>query len=452
MKQLVITSLLVILITQGAAAQGEQTLRLSVDGAVERALEHGFEVAESQAEIDAAEAAHRSAKALYGPRIMVEAKALYFNERPTFELDFLNSSQDGSVPLWLDQALSSLIPEGPMEAGEQYNVDFSVRIVQPLTKLESIAELSKIRGLDVEIANSKREKTLSELAFQVREASHQLLELRSTIRALEETEQEILARQKQIEAFRQAELVGPEDVLEVHVKLAELQQGLIKAKAYEGLSQLRLRHLLRLDSQENIEIEEPTATPPLPDVADCKLRALEHRAELNDLRLKRRQAESGIRAKIQEFLPDVSLVGSYQYQAGTSFGQPELALGAVMSWTPFAWGETYHALREAKARARQVELALERAESLIGLEIEANHATAKVQFETIAVAKTRIEHAEELYRIERARLDVQHSTATDLLAAQTALLRARLDHDSARYSYLTALAALQKSFGETGLE
>ena len=123
-----------------------------------------------------------------------------------------------------------------------------------------------------------------------------------------------------------------------------------------------------------------------------------------------------------------------------------------MSWTPFAWGETYHALREAKARARQVELALERAESLIGLEVEANHAKAEAQLETINVAKTRIEHAEELYRVERARFEVEHATATDLLAAQTALLRARLDHDAARYSYLTALAALRKSIGETGLE
>lgn len=447
MKNLAVLALTLIIIAFAQPARGQQTLSLTIDAAVDRAIERGFAASEAEAELDATRAAHRSARALYGPRVMVEAKALYFNKRPTFDLDFLSSADNGSVPLWLDQALSTLIPEGPMDAGEQYNVDFSVSIVQPLTKLESIAELNKARRLDIEIAGSKRDKALAELAYEVREASHQFLELEGTIDALEETEAEIIARQKQVEAFRRAELVGPEEVLEVRVKLVEIQQGLIKARAYKSVSQLRLRHLLRLEGATQVALEAPAKLPPLPALEDCKTRARESRPELAELRLRNRQAEVGVRAKMQEFVPEISLVGSYQYQAGTSFGQPELAVGAVMSWTPFAWGETYHAVHEAKARVRQVAVALEKVQSLIALDVEANHAKAKAQLETIAVAQARIEHAAELYRVEQARFEVEYSTATDLLAAQNSLLRARLDHDSARFSYLTALAALNKSMG-----
>ena len=432
--------------TSPAAAQ--TTGPMTVEQAVERALADGLEVAESEAAIDAARAAHRAAKALYGPRVMIDAKALYFNERPTFDLDFISSDSNGDVPLWLDQALGELIPEGPVEAGEQYNVDFRVSIVQPLTKLESIAELSKVRALDVEIAETQSTKSRAELAYQVREAAYQWFKLRDAMVTLGETEEEILARQKQIQAFRKAELIGREEELEVAVKLAEVRQGAIKARAFETVAEHRLRILLRLEPSAPLEIEAPSELPPLPDLDEAVARAVENRPEVSELKLRNEQAEVGIRAKIQEWVPEISLVASYQYQAGTSIGQPELAVGAVMSWTPFAWGETYHAVHQAKAKARQVSLALERVVDLIGLDVARAHAEAKAQHESIAVAEVQVEQATELYRLERARLEVHHKTATDLLSAQTALLRARNGLSAARYDYLIALAALKRATGE----
>lgn len=431
----------------GRPVEAQQTVEITVEQAVLRALEDGLEVAEADAGIDAAQAAHRAAKALYGPRIMVDAKALYFNERPTFDLDIF-SSDSQSVPIWLDQALDALLPEGPMEAGEQYNVDFRVSIVQPLTKLEAIAELSKVRGLDVEIAEVKAEKTGVELAYQVRESAFQLLKIQETISTLEETEEEVLARQKQVQAFRAAELVGPEQVLEVGVKLAEVRQGLIQARAFESVSESRLRILLRLDPNTTVEIADPGPPPPLPDLDKCIATARDARPELQELELRNQQAEVGIRAKIQEWVPDISLIASYQYQAGTSIGQPELAVGAVMSWTPFAWGETYHAVRETKAKARQVGLALERVDQLIGLDVHRAHAEAQAQLESISSVQLQVEQAEELYRIEQARFDVRDITATDLLAAQTSLWRARSTLSATRFDYLIALASLRRAMGE----
>jgi outer membrane protein TolC len=430
------------------SAAAEPAVELTVDEAVERALRDGYEIAENEAELAAARAEHRAAKALYGPRLMVDAKAFYFNERPTFDLDIFASSDGQDVPLWLDQALGTLLPDGPMEAGEQYSVDFRVTVVQPLTKLEAIAELSKVRALDVKIAEVHGTLSKVDLAHRVRETAYTLLKLRAGLVALEETEREIEARQKQIQAFRDAELVGPEEVLEVGVKLAEVRQGSIRARAFEHVAERHLALLLRLDGAAAIRVREPEGLPPLPALADCVARAVSARPELAEVQLRGDQAEAGVRAKVQEWVPEVSLVGSYQYQAGTSIGQPEIAVGAVMSWTPFAWGETLHGVRAAKAKARQARLARERVEALIGLDVERAFAEAHAQLESIDVARAQVAQAEELYRLERARLEVQHKTATDLLAAQTALLRARNDLSSARYDYLTALSALRRATGE----
>jgi outer membrane protein TolC len=431
---------------QIALAQG--VVKLEVSEAVERALVHGLEMAEAHAEVDAAEADHWAAKALYGPRVVVEGRALYFNERPTFDLNLGLDSGDSSLPLWLDQAIGAILPEGPMEAGEQYNVDVRVSLVQPLTKLEAISELSQIKGLEVQLAKNQERKTSVDLAYQVREAAYQLLKIRDGITTLEETEREVIAREQQVKAFRSAELVGPQEVLEIGVKLAEVRQGLIRTRAYETVAESRLRILVRLEPGTRLEVAPPGELPELLPLERCVSKAREARSELADLRLRVKQAEAGARAKIQEFLPDINLVATYQYQAGTSIGQPELAAGAVLNWTPFAWGETYYAVKALQAKARRARLALERVDELIGLDVERAHAESRAVRESIDVAQVQVEQAEELYRIEQARFDVNDNTATDLMSAQTSLLRAKNTLVGARYDYMIALADLQKTMGE----
>ncbi len=144
----------------------------------------------------------------------------------------------------------------------------------------------------------------------------------------------------------------------------------------------------------------------------------------------------------------MSLFAAYQYQAGTSFGTPEFAAGAVMSWTPFAWGETYYGVKAARAGARRAEYALERVEELIALDVERAHAEAQAAAETITAAQAALGQAQELYRIDQARFEVQDNTATDLLSARTSLLRAQVTVRSAEYDQLIALAALRSAMGE----
>ena len=446
MRRLRFLALSAQLLVLPSPVSAQATVRLTVDEVVARALEHGLEIGEARAQVDGARASHRAARALYGPRVVVDAKAFYFNRRPTYDLD-LGGSTEG-LPLWLDQAVGQLLPDGPMTAGEQHMVDFRVSVVQPLTKLQAIRELDEIRRLDVEIAEVQTRKTAAELAYDVREAAYTLLKLRDAIAILEETETEVLAREKQAKAFVDAELVGPQQALEVGVRLAEVRQQLIKVRALEPVMVSRLRALARLESGATLELVVPDPLPEAPLLTDCVAKARRARGELAEVRLRADQAEAGVRAKIQEMLPDISLVASYQYKAGTADGVPELAVGAVLSWTPFAWGESWYEVRAAKATVRRAELARERVEELIELDVERAFAELEAARESITVAEAALAQGQELYRIEQARFNVRDNTATDLLAAQTSLLRARSASRAARADYLIALAAVRRATGE----
>ena len=55
---------------------------MTVDQVVTRALDEGLEIRENQAEIQAARSTLKATRALYGPRIVIEGSALYFNAPP----------------------------------------------------------------------------------------------------------------------------------------------------------------------------------------------------------------------------------------------------------------------------------------------------------------------------------------------------------------------------------
>jgi outer membrane protein len=431
------------LLSSQAAAQ--TTGATTVEQLVERAVEQGHEVGEARAEIAGARAAHKAARTLYAPRIVVEGKALYFNESPTAELDLAG----GEVPAAYQPLVDSLLPSGPIEVGERYTVDLTVTLAQPITKLGSIRELVKVRELDVGIAEAHLELARADLAHKTGEAALRLLSTRATVAVLEDTRAELEAWQQQVEAFRTAELVGDEEVLAVGVELAKLGQGLIKARSFVSVLEAQVRTLARLEPGTELEIASPLGDelPPVPPLADCLALAEVSRPELGEVRLRGRQAEAGQRAKAQELLPELTLVATYRAEAGTGFGSPPLAAGAVLSWTPVDWGQRAYELRQARADRRRAELALERVGELLALDVRRAHAEAVAVREQIDVAAVEREQAEALLRIERARFELHDTTAADLLSAETALLRARAQEHTTRYDYLIALSALRRATG-----
>lgn len=428
------------------SVQAQESAALTVDQLAQRAVERGFEVEEAQAEIEGARSAHKAARTLYAPRLMVEGKALYFNEAPTAEFDLVG----GDIPEAYQSLVDSLLPSGPIDVGEQYNLELTVTLAQPITKLGAIRELEKVRALDVGVAESHLEQARAKLAQETREAALQLLSTRASIVMLEETQEELEARHEQVKAFNRAELVGVEEVLTVGVEIAKLRQGLIKARAFESVLRERVSTLARLEPERPLEIVAPhlEQLPPLPDLSDCIESAARARPELVEVRLRGRQAEAGVRAKAQELMPDLTLVATYRAESGTSFSSPPLAAGAVLSWTPVDWGQKAHELRQARADRRRAELAYDRVSKLLELDVRRAHAEAVAAREQIDVAAVEREQAEELLRIERVRFEAHATTAADLLSAETALLRSRHRESTTLFDYHIALSALRRASGQ----
>jgi len=122
--------LVILLIAPTSALAQAASAAVTIEALAAQAAEQSLDVAQAEEALVGAEEALSSARTLYGPRLMVEGSAMGFNEPPTATF---NIPTPPGVPL-----------AGPMDMGEQYVVDLTVTLAQPLTGLVKIRQLNAI--------------------------------------------------------------------------------------------------------------------------------------------------------------------------------------------------------------------------------------------------------------------------------------------------------------------
>jgi len=461
--------LLTTLLLAGSARAGPEPGKvvLTVEQAVQVALAKNPSMRLAGLGVEAAEAGRKQARARFGPTLQFEMRAMYFNEPPGFDaggmdsglidqlqqIDDLARAQGDSV----DQALSgallgfgqSMLALPDMFASENYDVTVSVRLAQPLSQLWAIYQAYQLAELDVDIAKVAGLRARSRLGYQVRQACLQLLTARAGVAALQEAQATVAAHVERAGHFVEVGLIGKNDLLQARARLAELQSQLIAARHGLRLSRARLAMLLDLPVDTEIDLQQPPGDDsPEPPLAQVVGRALAARPEMRELQLRIRQAEHGVKASWQGFIPGVTLLGQYQHNEGSLMIPPAWTVGVMVDFNVWEWGASYYALEQARVRLQQARTALGQLRRGIELEVRAAWLKLRQTREQIAVARTALEAAAEQLRLERQRYEVQQSTSTDVLDAQSRLTQAKMRLESARYQHLLARAALRHASGQ----
>lgn len=445
----------------------QKTKSLTIDEAVKIALEKNLDIESSNIGIEASELDQKASRALYGPRLMIDSQAFYFNERTSFDLNLGGSDLQFPDPTpeqiatWdqgdlsvlqylqtgLGSAFSNLIPSGPMEVGEQYSWNISIKIAQPLTKLYGIYHLNEIKSLGIDISKIQLEQKKVELAAKVRKTYYQILIAKNGKVVLSEALKQIDAQLLQAKVAEAAGILKRGDVLRAEVGKAQIEQKVIAVDRAIVLAKQGLKNFLNINYDVDL-VEIETSDEFNGTLQEYQQKAMENRTELKELSLKLQQVQHSIKAKMQDFLPDISLVGQYQHAEGSSMEQPAFAIGGILSWTPWAWGETYYSYKQLQKQEEQLRTTIDYLKTLIDLDVQSSFTAIEEKQDLIKVAKIAIQSSEESLRVEKARYEVGDVTNTEVLTAITNLAQANLDLITLRYGYLQALSDLKKSSGE----
>ena len=416
-------------------AEGSQveTQKITVDEAVQEALQKNPVMRESQAGIEAAKASKQSALADMLPEASFHYGYTYLREKPT-QFEIQAASQD------------------------QYSWD--VTVIQPLFTGFALKSKFDQTGLNIDAQKFEKEQTRLDLIRQVKAACYNLLLTQKLLAVRDEEVKTLTAHRRDAELMYNQGLVRMNDVLKAEVSLANAKQERELAKAQVQKSRLSLNRLLQRPLGNDVQIDEPTPQTTLYfDSEELAQTALLKRPLIKLLDNSLKQLGLSDKLTRSAYYPTISLFGRYE-QNGDEWTATEndysnyfnTSVGITAEWKFWRSGKTGAEVRRVKKEIEALSARIDLFKDQVVEEVNNAVLDCEVAHNNIDTASKSLAQAEENWRITQKQYKHQIATSTDVLDARTYLSGADTNYYTAVYAYLDAVAALDRAVGQSSRE
>jgi outer membrane protein len=419
------------------AQQNPEGSRFDLPSLIDYAIKHNPALRISKQNIDYEDQGIRAAQADRMPRIDVTGgytRYRYDNPLTPIVIDRL--------PL-----LPSDIPDFEKNVYDGF-ATFSVPMFKGgrLTRGVTIAELKRSMAGDYHTRN------LQELIYNITAVYCKLAQLDELLRAFEAQEKGLQAHRRDVEFFFKAGTAPKLDLLKADTELAGATERRIQTRNNIASARELLRSIIGMDDPGELAISFdraslPAAHLPPGDLGSALANRPDYKAALNKVKM----YEERVASAKGKRLPDIYASGDYGGRAGDQFSFKEnWTLGVRLMLPVFDFGRISsevererYSLMNVKEEERALRLAIAR-------EIKDAQTAISNAEERITVSEKAIGSAMEQARIEDLRYRAGDNTSTDVINAQTALIRSRSDHSQALFDLQVAIASLMKAMGLTG--
>ena len=244
-------------------------------------------------------------------------------------------------------------------------------------------------------------------------------------------------------------MVVQSDLLAAEVQLAEFRQQEVQAAGDLVTAYAFLNTALGVPVQTpqkvtHLPVEK---TFPVPEPEDLIRTALLHRPDYARAKFSVQSAEEKVRGARGQYLPKLDLFSTYGMSSRDLVsGTPDYAIGAGLTYNLFDLGRGAK-LDQARAARSLATSEQEHLANQIRLEVVRTYQQFVSARERLALASRAIAQAEEALRIVRDRYQGGLLIISEVLRAQTALVRARLSLLAARYDYSISYAQILLASG-----
>ncbi len=301
-------------------------------------------------------------------------------------------------------------------------------------------------------ADKKLARTREELIFNVKSTFYGILEQDKLIEAIEHSRKALSEHREKILQLIEARKATRADLLNIEVRLADLDHRLVKQRGMVELHERLLLSLLGVESMPpgGVTLEGGLSSPErsLPESAELLSAAVEARPDLSQLDLEIEAQARRVDMVRAEYWPVVSAKGTYGSRLSVQGDYDDLGfVGLELAMPIFNGFRTPARVEEELARLRSLQQ--QKRKLLLTVRREADSAVIQIKTAIAAVEATEesIAMAEESLRIARDKAALGHGTATDVLDAQAALLRAETTYFAALADLHTAFALLDLAAG-----
>lgn len=406
-----------LLLLSALAAQA-----MTIHDAVEMGLKNHYQIAQRQAELEAAEAKVKAAGAPWLPSADLGYRYTVFGKKPGFNT-------------YTDSALTAHVNYNLFRGGVDSHLLQSA-------KAQRSAQ------------NYLKSATIADLTLQIRQAYLGWLEAIESLDIADQAVELLNEQDKNAASFFYAGTIPKNERLEVEVSLLNAIQEQLVAQSRLRLGKAKLERLIRM------KVQTDPIMPELPSMNESQttleVKMLKNRSELKYLNQLRIVQEESARSYGGGYLPRIDLQGGYErigqdvlpdgkdiFMNGERLFPTEQYTGTVtVSWTVFDGLENSANKQAAQKRALAVAHELADTQDEMRYQLKAAFEAYALARSNEKVSKKALEQAKEQYRIVSNRFEAGVARTRTLLDAQLVLTEARSRLNQTKFTLYGAYAAL----------
>ena len=415
-------------------AQETKTSSLSLEAAVERALEEGWTMAQKRAATRAARAGYQRSRATYLPQVELQENVVRTN----------NPLQSFGIKLQQEEVTEKdFDPARLNDPAAISNFQTQLTLKQPIINPGAWQERAAAEARYRATANME---SFSEarVRFMVTQSYYGIQLQQRQVQVLRQSLQAAREMERVTGNAREEGMVQKADLLAVQLRVRQLENQIESARdeAVQAREQLALMlgdtaaSRLRLSDSLQMPEEENTNSPE-------RLR-LEGRGDLLAMQAGLEAKEHMLQSQRQAYWPQLNGFGNYQWNDNEAigFGGENWMLGLQLEWKLFAGYDRIGAIRMAGAQVQEERARMQQYEARQRVELRQARRQRDLAGRQLPIARLNVEQAEEAYRLRRNRQEEGMALTTDLLQAEAALSEARLRQLQTLYQYHIAGARL----------
>ncbi len=426
-------------------AGGEEAQVLTLDQAVNIAMENSLQRRIAQSDVEVAKDKLKQAQSGYWPKLTLEAGYTHYSEVPTnvqlaTELTKLNN---GVAQL---AGASWPITGYPDQSLNYYGWDLVLE--QPLYTGNKLTALNKQAKANRGYAKANLDATDQNLVFEVKKAYYTVVSTEHLVETMQQAVNSMENHVKEADAYCRAGMVAKLDVKRAEVKLADLKQKLLMAQNGLELANMALNFTMGINLETHYQLIDNVKYEPFQrDLQTCQEKALANRPEVAAIRARVEMAQQNLEIAKSAGRPLVALRA--KHEDITPYNpDPENQIGVVATMKLIDGGQIRSQVREAEEVAKQAQTAQELTNRAIKLDVEQAYRNLQVALQTIQVAEKSLDQAQETLRMAVVSYKAGLSSSLERIDAEVGLTQAKTNYTQALSMYNIALAQLQKAIGQ----
>ncbi len=332
--------------------------------------------------------------------------------------------------------------------------------------------------LTVMATENRLARTWEELIFNVSSAFYTILGQRKLIESLEFSRNVLTKHKKRVQDMMSAGKAARVDVLRTEVRIADLDQRLVREKSLLEIQRRLLTTLMGvgLDGGPVYPQGGLGLGGPAPDLDGSLAMAFSERGDYRAARASLDAQAMKVRAARGALWPKVTLDGAIGMRTATGIDDngvaytnrlnntaaghlrglwpypdstlPVGSMGVVADYPIFDGGRIRSQISEQETRFASQQQQLRKLALQIRLDVETAIINVNSARERVFATKKAIEQSEESFRIEQEKYDLGKGSITDVLDAQSAMLEAQSSYYRSLAEYNIAVAQLGMATGE----